>query len=158
VGAVGGGLVTAARGRVGLRGVSIAAAVFAVVLLLAAAAPTLTLEYVALAMVGWASISFIARGNTTLQLAAAPQMRGRVMALWAIAFQGTTPIGGPLIGWVTAAAGARVGLATGGLSAVLAAGLGMVAMYRIRSRRADAQSSPTNAEGEVTELPTEVLR
>jgi MFS family permease len=158
VGAVGGGLVTAARGQVGLRGVSIAAGVFAVVLLLAAAAPTLTLEYVALAMVGWASISFIARGNTTLQLAAAPQMRGRVMALWAIAFQGTTPIGGPLIGGITAAAGARVGLATGGLSGALAAGVGMVAMYRIRRRGADTRSSPTDAEAEVTELPTEVLR
>jgi MFS family permease len=158
VGAVGGGLVTAARGRVGLRGVSIAAAVFAVVLLLAAAAPTLTLEYVALAMVGWASISFIARGNTTLQLAAAPQMRGRVMALWAIAFQGTTPIGGPLIGWITASAGARVGLATGGLSGVLAAGLGAAAMYRTRMRRADSQPSATDAEEEVPELHTDLLR
>ncbi|MGA7087589.1 MAG: MFS transporter [Candidatus Dormiibacterota bacterium] len=158
VGAVGGGLVTAARGRVGLRGVSIAAAVFAVVLLLAAAAPTLTLEYVALAMVGWASISFIARGNTTLQLAAAPQMRGRVMALWAIAFQGTTPIGGPLIGWITATAGPRVGLATGGFSGVLAAGLGAAAMYRIRRRRANAQPSPTDAEEEVPELHTDLLR
>ncbi|MFZ0169035.1 MAG: MFS transporter [Candidatus Dormiibacterota bacterium] len=158
VGAVGGGLVTAARGRVGLRGVSIAAAVFAVVLLLAAAAPTLTLEYVALAMVGWASISFIARGNTTLQLAAAPQMRGRVMALWAIAFQGTTPIGGPLIGWITATAGPRVGLATGGLSGVLAAGLGAAAMYQIRRRRADAQLSPTEAEEEVPELHIDLLR
>ncbi|MGB6771103.1 MAG: MFS transporter [Candidatus Dormiibacterota bacterium] len=158
VGAVGGGLVTAARGRVGLRGVSIAAAVFAVVLLLAAAAPTLTLEYVALAMVGWASISFIARGNTTLQLAAAPQMRGRVMALWAIAFQGTTPIGGPLIGWITATAGPRVGLATGGFSGVLAAGLGAAAMYRIRRRRANAQPSPADAEEEVPELHTDLLR
>ena len=50
------------------------------------------------------------------------------MALWAIAFQGTTPIGGPLIGWITASAGPRVGLATGGLSGVLAAGLGAAAM------------------------------
>jgi len=160
VGAVGGGLVTAARGRVGLRGVSIAAGVFAVVLFLAASAPTLTLEYVALAMVGWASISFIARGNTTLQLAAAPQMRGRVMALWAIAFQGTTPIGGPLIGWITATAGARVGLATGGVSSALAAALGVVAMYRIRRRSANAQPSPADKEEEqeVAELQAEVLR
>ncbi|MGA8426663.1 MAG: MFS transporter [Candidatus Dormiibacterota bacterium] len=158
VGAVGGGLVTAARGRVGLRGVSIAAGVFAVVLLLAAAAPTLTLEYVALAMVGWASISFIARGNTTLQLAAAPQMRGRVMALWAIAFQGTTPIGGPLIGWITATAGARVGLATGGLSCVLAAGLGAAATHRVRRRAVGPQLPPADEEDAVSELHSEVLR
>jgi len=81
-------LVTAARGHTGLRPVTIAAGVFAVLLLMAAATPTLVLEYVALAAVGWASISFIARGNSTLQLNSAPNMRGRVMALWAIAFQG----------------------------------------------------------------------
>jgi hypothetical protein len=80
------------------------------------------------------------------------------MALWAIAFQGTTPIGGPLIGWITAAAGARVGLATGGLSAVLAAGVGTVAMYRIRRRRTDAQPYPTDTEEGVAALHTEVLR
>jgi hypothetical protein len=41
-------------------------------------------------------------GNSTLQLGAAPVMRGRVMALWFVAFQGSTPIGGPIVGWVMA--------------------------------------------------------
>ncbi|MGC2191169.1 MAG: MFS transporter [Candidatus Dormiibacterota bacterium] len=154
IGAIGGGLVTAARGRTGLRTVSIAAAVFAVVLLLAAAAPSLTLEYIALAMVGWASISFIARGNTTLQLSAEPQMRGRVMALWAIAFQGTTPIGGPLIGWITSAAGPRIGLATGSASCVVAAGLGFMAIRRGR-RRSDQAASLMEVPG--LDLPDQSL-
>jgi MFS family permease len=156
IGAIGGGLVTAARGRTGLRTVSIAAGVFAVVLLLAAAAPTLTLEYIALAMVGWASISFIARGNTTLQLAADPQMRGRVMALWAIAFMGTTPIGGPLIGWITSSAGPRVGLATGGVSCVLAAGLGVMAIRRRRKRFGQLPGGPSEAV-EAVDLPDHAL-
>jgi len=156
IGAIGGGLVTAARGRTGLRTVSIAAGVFAVVLLLAAAAPTLTLEYIALAMVGWASISFIARGNTTLQLAADPQMRGRVMALWAIAFMGTTPIGGPLIGWITSSAGPRVGLATGGVSCVMAAGLGVMAIRRRRKRFGQLPGGPSEAV-EAVDLPDHAL-
>ncbi|MGH7612095.1 MAG: MFS transporter [Candidatus Dormibacteria bacterium] len=133
VGAVIGGLVTAARGRTGTRTLVLAACGFGVVLLFAALAPVLGVEYLAMALVGWASITFIAQGNSTLQLAAAPQMRGRVMSLWAVAFMGTTPIGGPLIGWVTASAGPRVGLATGALSCLLAAGLGLL-VWRRRTR------------------------
>ena len=63
-----------------------------------------------------------------------PQMRGRVMALWSVAFLGTTPIGGPLIGWVTAEAGARVGLAVGALSCFAAGAIGLVAVRRHRLR------------------------
>jgi predicted MFS family arabinose efflux permease len=132
VGAVAGGLVTAARGNTGLRPCALAASAFAVVLLFAAVAPSLALEYVALAAVGWASVSFIARGNSTLQLGAAPSMRGRVMALWQIAFQGTTPIGGPLIGLVVAREGARVGLVTGSISCAVAVLVAVFFMRRLR--------------------------
>ena len=110
IGAVGGGLLVAARGPTGLAPLSGAAAAFGVVLILAALAPTLPLALVALVLVGWASVAFMATGNTTLQLAAAPEMRGRVMSLWFVAFQGSTPIGGPLVGWLMGWAGARVGL------------------------------------------------
>ena len=132
IGAVAGGLVTAARGNTGLRPVTLAASAFAVVLLFAALSPSLTLEYVGLAAVGWASVSFIARGNSTLQLGAAASMRGRVMALWAIAFQGTTPIGGPLIGLVVAREGARGGLLTGSISCGVAVLLAVAFMHRLR--------------------------
>ncbi len=153
VGAVGGGLMTAARGHTGLRPVTLAAFAFAVVLFFAALSPSLTLAYVALAMVGWASISFVARGNSTIQLTAAPQMRGRAMALWAIAFQGTTPIGAPIVGWITEAAGARVGLATGGLSCVAAAALGFLAIRRARGRAATAERRVEPIGDELAELP-----
>ncbi|HVB13358.1 MAG TPA: MFS transporter [Candidatus Dormibacteraeota bacterium] len=157
IGAIGGGLVTAARGRTGLRPVAIAAGVFGLVLLMAAAAPTLTFEYIALAVVGWASISFIARGNSTLQLTAAPRMRGRVMALWVIAFQGTTPIGGPLIGWVTSTAGPRVALATGGVSCLVAAGVGVIAIRHRRTRAGHAQVAAAAAAVDAVDLPNEAL-
>jgi MFS family permease len=151
IGAVAGGLVTAARGHTGLRPAALAASAFGVVLFLAAGAPLLFLEYLALAAVGWASVSFIARGNSTLQLSAAPSMRGRVMALWAIAFQGTTPIGGPLIGLVVAGAGARAGLLSGAISCVAAAAVAAVFMRKLRQRAAAAA-----VEGDVTDADVEL--
>jgi MFS family permease len=123
-GAVIGGLVTAARGRTGLRPFTIAAACLGLAMALAAFSPVLALEIVALAIVGYASVSFLATGNTTLQLESDPSMRGRVMSLWAIAFLGTTPIGGPLLGWIVASSSGRVGLAVGAASCIVAAGIG----------------------------------
>jgi MFS family permease len=58
-------------------------------------------------------------------------MRGRVMSLWFVAFQGSTPIGGPIIGWVMSWAGARAGLGVGGVTCLLVALLGLLAARRI---------------------------
>jgi len=82
--------------------------------------------------VGWASVSFIAIGNSTIQLNAEPGMRGRVIALWQVAFQGTTPVGGPAIGWIIALTDPRIGLAVGGVSCFAAAigGVALVRLYR----------------------------
>ncbi len=121
LGAVVAGLLLAGRPRSGYRSLVGTAFVFGFVILLAAAAPTLALELVALVGVGAASIAFLALANTTLQLSAAPEMRGRVMALWSIAFLGTTPLGGPLVGWVSEHLGPRVGLALGGAATIVAA-------------------------------------
>ena len=132
VGAVIGGLFTAARGRTGLRPMIIASAGFGVAILVCAYSPALGLAYAALLFVGWASVSFIAIGNSTIQLSAEPSMRGRVIALWQVAFQGTTPVGGPAIGWIIAVTSPRTGLAVGGASCFVAA-LGGIALAR-RSR------------------------
>lgn len=121
-GAVVGGLVTASRRPRRASALSVAAAALGTTILLAAAAPTLALALAALVLVGAASITFLATGNTALQLRADDAMRGRVMALWAVAFLGTTPIGGPLVGWVAETTGPRWALALGGVAA-LAAGL-----------------------------------
>lgn len=134
-GAVIGGIVVASRRPRGLRVLAAAAGAFGTTMLLAAAAPTLPLELVALACVGAASVTFMSRGNTTLQLTATPRMRGRVMALWAVAFSGTTPIGGPIVGWVAQEAGPRWGLALGGLAALVATTLVFHPHYRGGGRR-----------------------
>jgi MFS family permease len=145
VGAVAGGLRVAARGEIGMRTLIVSVSAFAVALGLAALAPTLAVELVALAAVGWASITFMATANATLQLNSAPSMRGRVMSLWFVAFQGTTPLGGPLIGWVIALAGARVGLGAGAVSCLLAAALGLLAVRRLGLRRGGAMQPATAA-------------
>jgi len=144
-GAVVGGLITATRGKTGLRPLSIAALGFGVAVLCVSVSPVLGLAYGAMALVGWGSVSFLATGNTTLQLNSAPNMRGRVMALWAVAFLGSTPIGGPLIGWVIAATSARIGLGIGGVSALLAAGLGFAARAHLKARREAVDAADADA-------------
>ncbi|MDQ6748285.1 MAG: MFS transporter [Candidatus Dormibacteraeota bacterium] len=135
LGAVIGGLLVAARGRTGLRPLVLAASGFAVALALATIAPSLDLELFALALTGGASISFMATGNSTLQLNAAPEMRGRVMSLWFVAFQGSTPIGGPVVGWAMAVIGPRAGLGLGAATAAVVAVGGLLALRRLPSLR-----------------------
>lgn len=131
VGAVIGGLYAAGRGKTGLVSMVRSSVVFAVVIAAAALAPNLGLEIVALALVGGASVTFLSKGNSTLQLGAAPQMRGRVMALWAVAFLGSTPIGGPVAGWVSQHAGSRWGLALGAFACAIAAAIGLSVLRRV---------------------------
>jgi len=78
-------------------------------------APNLPIALVALAFVGYGSITFNSTAKTTLQLAARADMRGRVMALWALAWGGSTVLGGPLVGWVASQLGSRWGLLVGGI-------------------------------------------
>ena len=132
IGAVIGGLWTAARGKTGIRALIKASLIFGVCMTFAALAPALAIELIALALVGFASVSFLSMANSTLQLGTDPQMRGRVMALWAVAFMGSTPIGGPLIGWITSVAGARVGLGVGAASCLLAGVIGWLTIRHYR--------------------------
>lgn len=132
VGAVIGGLWVAARGRTGTRAMIRTSVAFGVAIAGAALAPNLALEYLALALVGGVSIGFLSKGNSTLQLAAAPHMRGRVMALWSVAFLGSTPLGGPIAGAVSEYYGGRIGLLMGAVACLLAAVLGVVVLRRSR--------------------------
>jgi MFS family permease len=125
VGAVFGGLMTASRERHGLGTLVTTSAVFGVLMVAVAVAPSLPLAILALVLLGAVNISFIARANATLQLAADPAMRGRVMALWTVAFMGSTPVGGPIVGWIGEHVGPRWALATGGIACLAAATYGL---------------------------------
>jgi MFS family permease len=130
VGSVVGALVTGARGRVSPRLLVGAAAAFGIVELVAASAPTLALQAASLAALGAVSVTFAAGVNSSLQLGAAPAMRGRVMSLYSIVFLGSTPIGAPLVGWLAEVAGPRSGLVLGGAAALAAAVLAAVLYAR----------------------------
>ena len=110
-----------------------ASLLFGLAVLAAAVMPTLLLCGLALVLVGICSINFSSLGNTTLQLESSPQMRGRVMSFWSVAFLGSTTIGGPVVGWFAEAAGARWGLALGGLAALIAAALGAVTLRHLQT-------------------------
>jgi MFS family permease len=120
VGSLVGALVSSARGRVSSQLLIGASAAFAGFSLLAAGLSSLTLVVIALALVGASAVTFAAGVNSTLQLEVEPAMRGRVMALYSVVFLGSTPIGGPLVGWLAETAGPRSGL-------VLAAGAALLA-------------------------------
>jgi MFS family permease len=147
IGAVFGGLFIAARGRTGLRPLVAASGGFTVALVLATAAPDLALELIALALVGVASISFMSTGNATLQLGAAPEMRGRVMSLWFVAFQGSTPIGGPLVGLVMSGFGARAGLGLGAATIAVVGVCGLLALRRLPRAGVGAGAVPGSTSG-----------
>ena len=143
-GAVVGGLISAARSRPRTRALCLAAVGWGIAILAAAVAPSMALELAALVFVGYGSITFNSLAKTTLQLAAKPEMRGRVMALWGLAWLGSTPIGGPIVGWVGQAIGARWALVIGGVAALACGVLTLPALTRI-DRRAAAQTPPAPA-------------
>jgi MFS family permease len=132
LGAVLGALFSASRETATSWALVLACLAFGVVNLLAAAAPTLVAAYLAMVAVGFANIVFNTLGRTVLQLGSDPGMHGRVLALHGLVFLGSTPFGGPLLGWVCEAFGARVGLAVAGVAALLA---GAVLLPRLRRLR-----------------------
>jgi MFS family permease len=128
-GAVVGGLVVAARGRATRPLLVGSMLAFGLMLVAAALAPGFGLELAVMVPIGAASTAFIATSNSLLQLGSSGQMRGRVMALFAVVFLGSTPIGGTLVGWFSERFGPRAGLLLGGLATVAAS---LVALYGLR--------------------------
>jgi MFS family permease len=126
LGSVFGGFLIASRKKSTFKIFVISAFFFGISVLLAAVAPNLTLAYIFLIFVGIASINFSTTGNIMLQMESEPQMRGRVMAFWNMAFAGSTPIGGPIIGLVGQQFSPRWSLGIGGFSALFAALLGFI--------------------------------
>jgi MFS family permease len=134
VGSIAGALINGAHGRTGPRLIAAGALAFGVSALLSALMPTLALEVPVLALLGAAAVTFAATINSTLQLAVSPEMRGRVMALYSVVFLGSTPIGAPLVGWLSQAYDPRVALLLAGVSGLSAAWAARVSFSRLRER------------------------
>ena len=131
LGAVVGGIAVASQRRNTPSLLVIAGFLFGATVLGAAFMPSLVLSGLVLVMAGICSIFFTSLGNTILQLTSSPQMRGRVMSFWSIAFLGSTTIGGPAVGWFAQAAGDRWGLALGGFAGIAAALYGFVSLRKV---------------------------
>ncbi|MFD7405115.1 MFS transporter [Streptomyces sp. NPDC059866] len=121
VGSVTGALLAARRGTARLRLLAAAALVFGTVEIVAAVTPSLWLFALLMIPLGLFGMTVNVTANTGIQMATDPAMRGRVMALYMMVFLGGSPVGAPIVGWITDTYGARVGLAAGGAVAALAA-------------------------------------
>ncbi|MDX6235062.1 MAG: hypothetical protein QOH68_4222 [Nocardioidaceae bacterium] len=137
-GALLGALVAARRGAsMRRRLVFFAAGAYGVIEILAGLMPTFWTFFALLIPFGFATLTFSTAANTTVQLAAAPNMRGRVMALYLIVFLGGTPIGSPFIGWVAEEFGPRWSLVTGGVASATAALLAALYLARRESLKVE---------------------
>ena len=121
LGAVVGALGSAARSRSTLRGLLLTCLAFGAVNLLVAAMPSFVLALAVTVGIGVTNIVFNTVGRTLMIIRSAPEMRGRVMAFYNIVFLGSTPIGGPIVGWACQAWGPRSGFVIAGLTAVAGA-------------------------------------
>ena len=130
VGSVIGGLLIARFGRATHKRLGFAAAFLGGSMLLAAVMPTFWTMSAALLLVGVGSVAFITMNSATLQLTSPVEVRGRVMALYITAIIGTTPIGGPIIGWIGQHIDPRATYITGGLACLLTAAFAWPSLRR----------------------------
>ncbi|WP_282694811.1 MFS transporter [Streptomyces sp. CC208A] len=134
-GSLAGALLAARRGSTRLRMLVTAAGVFGVLEVMAALSPAFWLFALLLVPIGMVGLTVNITANSAVQMATDPAMRGRVMSLYMMVFAGGTPIGAPLLGWVTDTYGPRVGFATGGLVSLAAAAVVGLVLARIGNLR-----------------------
>ncbi|KMS81104.1 MFS transporter [Streptomyces leeuwenhoekii] len=135
VGSLTGALLAARRGNARLRVLIAAAVAFGVLEIVAALSPSLWLFALLMVPIGVFSMTVNVTANTSIQMATDPAMRGRVMSLYMMVFLGGSPIGAPIVGWITDTYGARVGFAAGGAIAATAAVVIAVVLARVGNLR-----------------------
>jgi MFS family permease len=129
-GAIVGALVVARRETVTIRTIVLGAAWFGISMLLLAAVPDVALACVVATGVGATSVAYLTATTSIAQLRTDRDMIGRVLAIQTILAVGSTPVGGPILGAVSDAAGARWPVVIGGVAALAAAALGALASRR----------------------------
>jgi MFS family permease len=119
IGSLSGSLLAARRREPRQRLVVVAAVAFGVTVVLAGLMPSYLTFAVAPPLCGFTALTMITSANAFVQMSVAPQLRGRVMALYMAVFMGGTPIGAPLLGWIAEHYGARWTLVGGGALTVI---------------------------------------
>jgi len=142
VGSLVGALAAAHRHRVEVRTMAYAAIVFGSAMIVFATAPTVAVAFPLALAVGFSSVWFMTASTAMMQLRSSQMMRGRVLALQAIVLIGSTPIGGPILGWTSDMFDARVGIVLGGVAALAAALWGLFAARRVRRTGHEDAAAP----------------
>jgi MFS family permease len=138
LGALIGALASARRRAISIRSVAVASLFYGASMALMAIVPNQATAFVVGVLLGASSIAFITASTAIVQIEAVPDMRGRVLALQAMLFLGSTPIGGPIVGWVSEQFGARYAIGLGGVAAL---GAGVWGMFKVE-RRPDVLVEP----------------
>lgn len=149
VGSVIGGLLIARFGRATHRRLGLAALFLGVSMLVAAVMPTFWTMSVALLFVGAGSVAFITMNSATLQLTSPVTVRGRVMALYITAIIGTTPVGGPIIGWIGQHIDPRATYITGGLACLITAAVAWPSLRRSTEEAVSDQEAEAISKGAI---------
>ncbi|NUK10009.1 MFS transporter [Streptomyces lunaelactis] len=134
-GSLAGALLAARRGTSRLRVLVGAAVLFGLLEIVTAFAPQFWIFAVLMVPIGVFGLTVNVTANSILQMATEPAMRGRVMSLFMMVFVGGTPLGAPLVGWITDTYGPRIGFAAGGavaLAAAIAVGVMLVRVGGLR--------------------------
>jgi MFS family permease len=159
VGALFGALATARRRTIDIRAVSLSSLAYGVSLALMTFAPSIPIAFALGLLVGLGSIAFLTASTAIVQIEAAPEYRGRVLALQAMVFLGSTPIGGPIVGWISEQFGARYAVAVGATAAIGAALWGLAFVRRDRRRHItaiEAEASVNEAVADLTRQPADL--
>jgi len=139
VGSVFGGLLQAGRAEGHLSTLAKLSTIFGLLVIASSIMPTVQATIVCLFLTGIFSIMVTTTANAMMQLHTRPEMRGRMNALWMVIFAGSTPLGGPMMGWIAEHQSARLSLAISG-AAALVAGLGIYAFVAALPRRVHHQA------------------
>ncbi|MCB0953779.1 MAG: MFS transporter [Microthrixaceae bacterium] len=142
VGALAGSLMAARRKVVTVTTVGRTAVAFGISMFALALTPGLATATIVSVFLGASSVGFLTASTAIVQLRSVPEMRGRVLAIQAMLFLGSTPIGGPLIGWLSEELGARAGMLVGAAGTLLAGAWGLAMVGRPK-RNHPGQGAPT---------------
>ena len=134
VGALIGAFLVARRKTVHIRTVALGAACLGASMLVLSAVPDVAVAIVVAAVVGAGSVAFMTSATAIAQIRSDQHMIGRVLAIQTVLIIGTTPIGGPILGAISDAIGARSPVFIGGIGALAAAGFGVLAAQRSEAR------------------------
>lgn len=119
IGSLAGALMAARRSSSRVRLVVIAAFAFGIVAGINALMPTYEWYAVSVIATGFATLTMLTAANTAIQTSVDPAIRGRVMALYQVVLMGSTPIGAPIVGWISQNIHPRWGIGVGSISALL---------------------------------------